>query len=92
MSRVVYEGLLYTYLADCAGKSGKEGAFRALQRGFAHWSSGGLAKLEINLQHPQFCHVRCQMTPSMKQGLYHVYILLGRERGVALSPPVNAAG
>ena len=57
---VVYVGLLYTYLADCAGKRGKEGAFRVLQRGFAHWSSGRLAKLEINLRHPQFCHVRCQ--------------------------------
>lgn len=72
-------GLLYTYLADCAGKRGTEGAFRALQRGFAHWSSGRLSKMEVNLQHPHFCHVRCQMTPSMKQGLYHVYILLGRK-------------
>ena len=80
---VAYVGLLYTYLADCAGKRGKEGAFRALQRGFAHWSSGRLAKLEINLRHPQFCLVQCQMTPSMKQGLYHVYIILGREREVA---------
>ena len=75
-------GLLYTYLADCAGKSGR-GAVRSLQRGFAHWSSGRLAKLEVNYRHPQFCHVHCQMTHSMKQGLYHVYILLGREGDVA---------
>ena len=39
--------------------------------------------MEINFRHPKFCHVRCQVTPSMKQGLYHVYILLGREGEVA---------
>lgn len=27
---IAYVGLLYTYLADCAGKRGKEGAFREL--------------------------------------------------------------
>ena len=70
-------GLLYTYLADCTGASGRGEAFRSLQRGFIHWSSGRLNKLEINYCHPQFCYVRCNMTPSMKQGLYKVYILLG---------------
>ena len=39
--------------------------------------------MEINYRHPQFCHVRCQMTPSMKQGLYKAYILLGREGEMA---------
>ncbi len=59
------------------GKSGRGGAFRSLQRGFAHWSSGRLAKLEVNNLHPHFSHIRCQMTPSMRKGLYRVYILLG---------------
>lgn len=76
-------GLLYTYLADCVGKREKGGAFRSLQRGFIHWSSGRLSKLEMNFCHPLFCHVRCQTTPSMKQGLYHLYVLLGREGQVA---------
>ena len=57
--------------------SGRGEAFRSLQRGFIHWSSGRLSKLEINYCHPQFCHVQCHMTPSMKQGVYKVYMLLG---------------
>lgn len=65
------------------GRSGEGGAFRALKRGFSHWLSGRLAHLEVNIWHPLFCHVRCQMTPSMKQGLYHIYILLGNCDGLA---------
>ena len=75
----LFIGLLYTYLADSVGKSGRGEAFRALERGFTHWSSGRLSKLEINFANPSFCHVRCKMTPSMKQGLYNVYMLLGCE-------------
>ena len=78
-----FTGLLYTYLADCVGKRDKGGAFRALQRGFAHWSSGRLSKLEVNTCHPLFCHVKCQMTPSMKQGSYKVYLLLRHEGKLA---------
>lgn len=78
----VFAGLLYTYLADCVGRGERE-AFRSLQRGFNHWASGRLSKMEINIRHPKFCHVRCQVTPSMKQGLYHVYILLGHEGDMA---------
>ena len=33
--------------------------------------------------HPHFCHVRCKMTPSMKSGIYHVYMLLGKKRDLA---------
>lgn len=74
-----YLGLLYTYLADCVGKSGRGEAFRALQRGYIHWSSGRLSALEGNISHPQFCHIQCQMTPSMKAGMYKVYLLLKNE-------------
>ncbi len=70
-------GLLYTYLAEGTGNTTGKGAFRALQRGYTHWSSGRLDQLEVNCNHPMYCHVRCKMTPSMKAGLYHVYILLG---------------
>ena len=79
----LFVGLLYTYLADCAGKRERGEAFRSLQCGFNHWESGRLSKLEINFCHPQFCHVHCQMTPSMNQGLYLVYILLGHEGDMA---------
>ena len=73
-------GLLYTYLAEGTGNSSdKGGAFRALQRGFVHWSSGRLQHLEVNYKNPLYCHVRCQMTPSMKLGQYSVYVLLSRD-------------
>ena len=71
-------GLLYTCLANFTGKYDRGNAFRSLQRGYTHWSSGRLKKLDIHFLHPMYCHVRCKMTPSMKQGNYSVYILLGR--------------
>ena len=76
-------GLLYTYLAAGCGRKETQGAFRALQRGYAHWASGRLDRLEVNYRHPEYCHVRCSMTPSMKAGLYRVYMLLGKEGELA---------
>ena len=35
--------------------------------------------IEMNLKQPDFCHVRCVTTPSMKTGKYNVYILFGKE-------------
>lgn len=69
---------MYTYLAGHVGKSSEQGAFRALARGYLHWASGRLEQLEINVQHPEYCHVRCTMKASMKANVYRVYILLGR--------------
>ena len=60
------------------GKSGEEGAFRALSRGYTHWASGCLEQMEVNVEHLEFCHVRCYMRASMKADIYKVYILLGR--------------
>ena len=76
-------GVVYTYLASGAGRSAGEGTFRALTRGFIHWQSGRIDKLEVNVQHPLFCHVRSQMKPSMRPGTYHVYVLLGRDNDFA---------
>ena len=76
-------GLLYTYLAEGSGNTSGKGAFRALQRGFNHWASGRLSKLEVNVNHPNFCHVKCEVVPSMKPGHYHVYMLLSREGEMA---------
>ena len=69
-------GLLYTYLSEGVGNTSGKGVFRAVQQGFVHWSSGCLDHLEVNTKNPNYCHVRCQMTPSMKAGLYHVTLLL----------------
>ena len=62
--------LLHTYLADGSGNTIGREAFRALQRGFNRWSCGRLDHMEVTVQHSQFCHVRCKMTPSMKAGVY----------------------
>ena len=61
------------------GCSGDQGAFRALTCGYTHWASGRLKEMEVNISHPSYCHVRCVMNPSMRQGVYNVYMLLGRE-------------
>ena len=76
-------GLLYTYLAGHVGRDGCEGAFRALSRGYTHWASGRLEELRVNTNHPEYCHVQCSMKPSMRAGVYSVYILLGREGSLA---------
>ena len=68
-------GLLYTYLAEGVGNK-SVGAFQALKRGFAHWASGHMDHLSVNSAHPRYCHVKCDMTPSMKSGVYHIYILV----------------
>ena len=69
-------GLVYTYLAGHVGRTGDEGAFRALTRGYAHWASGRLEKLSVNTNNPKYCHIRAAMKPSMKTGVYHAYLLL----------------
>ena len=76
-------GLLYTYLAGHVSRDGSEGAFRALTRGYTHWASGRLEEIQVNTNHPEYCHVKCCMKPSMKAGVYCVYILLGREGSLA---------
>ena len=65
---------MYTYLAGHVGRTGDQGAFRALARGYTHWSSGRLEEMDINTNHPEYCHVRCTMTPSMKSIPYHIYL------------------
>ena len=37
---------------------------------------GTLDHLFVNCAHPTYCHVKCDMIPSLKSGLYHVYVLL----------------
>ena len=74
--------MVYAYLAEGVGQStAADGAFRALSRGYTHCASGRLDKLEVNTNHRKYCHVRSIMKPSMKQGAYHVYILLELTEG-----------
>ena len=76
-------GLLYTYLASGCGRKSSHGVFRALKRGYVHWASGWLDRLEVHYMHPHFCHVRYNMTPSMKKENYHIYMLLGKKEDLA---------
>lgn len=76
-------GTVYTYLAEGIGRRQQGGTFRALARGYTHWASGRMDKLEINTKTPGYCHVRCCMQPSMKAGNYQVYILLNADDGSA---------
>lgn len=78
-----HAGLLYSYLAAHVDRSDSEGAFRALTRGYTHWASGRLEQLSVNINNPKYCHVRATMKPSMKTGVYHVYLLLESVEGLA---------
>ena len=74
---------MYTYLAGHVGRSGNEGAFRVLERGYNHWASGHIQEILINTNCPPFCYVKCKTNPSMKSGTYVVYILLKGNGGIA---------
>ena len=70
-------------MAEGVGNSLQSGAFRAFKRGYILWSSGRLDNIEINSNHPMYCHVRCKATPSMKSGVYNAYVLLKRDGNLA---------
>ena len=80
---VLSVGVLYTYLVEGCERTSGHGAFRALNRGYVHWSSGRLGAIEMNFRHPLYCHVKCTAVRSMRAGKYAVYILLGREGNLA---------
>ena len=42
-----------------------------------------MAIFTININHPLYCHVRCTIKPSMKSGVYRVYMLLQRDGELA---------
>lgn len=90
--RINNTGVLYSYIAEGVGNVSGGGTFRALTRGYTHWASGRLDRHEVHCCHPDYYHVRCQLTPSMKSGVYHVYILFDREPTVELAQCKCAAG
>ena len=69
-------GLVYTYLAGHVGcNSNTVGAFRALKQGYISWASGRLEKIEVNLNRPEYCHIRSAVKASMRNVTYTVYLL-----------------
>ena len=62
-----------------------EGALRTLTRGYTQWASGRIDYMEVNTRNPNFCHIRSNMRPSMKPGLYKVYTFYGRKSEVRRS-------
>ena len=58
---------MYQYLS-CGEKQST--TFRALYRGYNHWGSGRVEKIEININDPFYCFVRCCVVPSIKTGIY----------------------
>ena len=75
----ITSGTLYTYLSSHVSQRSSEGTFRALTRGYIHWASGRINQIEVNTQNPDYCHVQSLMTPSMKPGTYHVWLLIRRD-------------
>ena len=57
----VSHGTMYHYLSSGAGRAfDSEGkTFQALYRGFNHWASGRVNKIEVNNNNPLVCFVRC---------------------------------
>ena len=73
-------------MAGHVGHSGSsEGAFRALKRGYVHWASGRVEKIEVNTNNPLYCHVHSTIKPSMKSGTYKVYLLLKKDQNCTIS-------
>ena len=77
------------YLAEGIGHSVTCGALCALMTGFTHWSSGRMNHMKVNQHHPEFCHVKCTMTSSTKQGSYQVYILLHKDGNLGSVVPTT---
>ena len=77
---IVSPTTLYTYLAEGVGNTKGSMAFRALKKGYVHWASGRMNKLEkVQTRHPNFIFVRSVMIPSMRYGTYSVKVLLKKQ-------------
>ena len=75
----VSQSTLYTYLTEGVGNAKGSMAFRALKRGYIHWASGRLSKLEVQTLHPHYAFVRGSMIPSMRAGTYVVTLMLKKQ-------------
>ena len=73
------QGALYTYLAEGVGNTQGKKAFRALKRGYIHFSSGRVKNVEIQNRNPTYMFIKSSMIPSMRSGTYKVTMILKKE-------------
>ena len=69
-------GMVYSYLDNHTGRERGEGTFRALSHGYTHWASGRVERTEVNYENSLYCHVQSVMNPSIRQGSYHIWLML----------------
>ena len=69
-------GMINSYLDIHTGREHGEGTFRALSRGYTHWASGHVERIEVKCNNSLYCHVQSVMKPSMRQGSYRIWIVL----------------
>ena len=72
----ISQGTLYTYLAEGVGNTKGKKAFRALKRGYIHFTS---SSIEAQNRHPLYTFVKSSMIPSMRTGTYKVMMTLKKE-------------
>ena len=53
----VSHGTMYQYLSKRVGHDSDSKTFRALYRGYNHWTSGRVDKIEVNYQNLYYCFV-----------------------------------
>lgn len=70
---------LYTYLAEGVGNTKGKKSFRALKRGYIHFSSGRVRNIEVQNRNQTYTFIRSSMIPSMKAGTYRVTMILKKE-------------
>ena len=54
--------------------------FHALKRGYVHWASGRVSKVEVHTPHPHFAFVKTAVIPSMWCGSYSVKLILKKQK------------
>lgn len=73
------QGTLYTYLAEGVGNTRGKKAFRALKRGYVHFTSGRVSSVEVQNRNLTYTFVKSTMIPSMRAGTYKVTMILKKE-------------
>ena len=76
---IITQSTMYTYLAEGVGNAKGSLSFRSLKRGYIHWASGRVKKIEIQTRNPNYAFVRCTMIPSMRSGTYTVKVMLKKQ-------------
>ena len=72
---------MYRYFSNEGADDDGNKTLCTLYRGYNHWESTRVDKIEVNGQNHYFCFVRCVVTPSMKPASYKVNLVLSCENG-----------